>query len=320
MSNYLFLIFFISLIGAPLSSMEEEDPVDGLLESSLKDLESQEISGALITDNLSLFDATIYRVFSTKIKQKIETHLITHESINKDELKTIVRQEIKQFSVRAGTSFTLLSSYIGLNIFYAYVVGKIPYPAVTTTLYTFQTILGLAIGAPILTPALSWLRNKAFNFREFERSTGVHTDLLEGLWYDTSRQLSMNAEMSRNLVVYFLLILQGYQNNIVKINKNNTNNEVKIKELAKELALFLGTTKTLFPELALDNLLISTYMQNFMAHIIELYSINDCELLSSAVKNEMVEVVKTKSNQAKIMPQILVLKNYCEISLLADTY
>ncbi len=298
------------MLNISLYGTKDEQGVEVLLKAELNDIENQFLKDELITDNLSSHEMLVYKIFTTQVKQKLEEHFNTHRSISKEELKTIVWQELKQFSIRSGTSFTLLTSYIGLNILYAWGVAQIPYPAITTTLYTFQTILGLALSAPILTPVVSYLRRRAFNFREFEKSTALDAEDLERQWHCTSREYSLNAQISRIVVTDFLLLLRSYRNTIEIMRV--TGELEDINELAQTLALFLVNIKKNFSDLNFDSPLISAEVQNFILRIKYVYSLRDCEYLFTTIESKVLAITKNSEKKDKIMPHMMVLKNYCD--------
>ncbi|MCA9507134.1 MAG: hypothetical protein KC505_01780 [Myxococcales bacterium] len=291
-----------------------------LLVSELRDIESQRISAEIIAKNLSKAEKYAYKMFLSKVNEKIDTHLEEHGAISKEELRAIVRREIKQFSIQSSTTFVLFTSYIGLNMLYAWGVAQIPYPALTSTLYTLQTILGISLSAPILTPWISRFRNWAFNFRELEKSHAIHIKDYEKLWYGSSRELSMNAEMSRNVTVYFFIWLNNYQDKAERISSRHKDEEKKLDELAKLLALFGVQSKKLFPELSLDNPLVKVEIRNFMNDIAKLYSIEHHSNFFLMVEQYVCDFVQSEDLKDQIMPNVNSLKKYCVMSQVENTY
>ena len=306
------------MLNLPLGAMAGDTEI--LLVSELRDIESQRISAEIIAKNLSKAEKYAYKMFLSKVNEKIDTHLEEHGAISKEELRAIVRREIKQFSIQSSTTFVLFTSYIGLNMLYAWGVAQIPYPALTSTLYTLQTILGISLSAPILTPWISRFRNWAFNFRELEKSHAIHIKDYEKLWYGSSRELSMNAEMSRNVTVYFFIWLNNYQDKAERISSRHKDEEKKLDELAKLLALFGVQSKKLFPELSLDNPLVKVEIRNFMNDIAKLYSIEHHSNFFLMVEQYVCDFVQSEDLKDQIMPNVNSLKKYCVMSQVENTY
>lgn len=317
MNNFV-LLCSILMLNLPLGAMAGDTEI--LLVSELRDIESQRISAEIIAKNLSKAEKYAYKMFLSKVNEKIDTHLEEHGAISKEELRAIVRREIKQFSIQSSTTFVLFTSYIGLNMLYAWGVAQIPYPALTSTLYTLQTILGISLSAPILTPWISRFRNWAFNFRELEKSHAIHIKDYEKLWYGSSRELSMNAEMSRNVTVYFFIWLNNYQDKAERISSRHKDEEKKLDELAKLLALFGVQSKKLFPELSLDNPLVKVEIRNFMNDIAKLYSIEHHSNFFLMVEQYVCDFVQSEDLKDQIMPNVNSLKKYCVMSQVENTY
>ncbi len=280
----------------------------------LCDCENQLLDDTIIRGYLTESEALAFRLFRKTVKEQIEVHFRNDEVMTPSQIKNIIWGALKKSCIRTGTSFSLFACFVGSNILYSWGVEQVPYTWLASTLYTFQTIIDIAVGAPILTPIVSHLTQSAFNFRELKKSSAIMPDALDKLWHKTNEELSMNGEMSRNLVVNFTVFLGTKKNRIEFLVLTVNEDTALFVAIAKELALFTISTKRLFPELPLDNELVEKEVKNFTYGLKNLVPNFDREELFLKIENEVESAGYSNDDTNKIKTQIKILENYWKLS------
>lgn len=304
------MLFFATCLSAFDGQNEK---VSFISQEEIYDTENQQLDFTVLNSSLSMPFYLAFRLYSKTIKERINAHFRLNSTISINQIETIICEEVKTSFIHSGTSLTLFAAFIGTNMLFSWGVDQVPYSWLSSSLYTFQAVTSFAISAPILTPWISYFTQRAFKFRNLTNSSTIKPETLEKLWFATSEQFSMNAEMARNLSVYFIMFINSYKHHLPLLTHNKESTEI-IEILALEISEFLIYSTRLFAELSFDNELIEITLKNFVSSIKNLVPFDKQEQLLKAIEEEVEKIKFNKEDKEKIKTRLNILKQYWKSS------
>lgn len=251
------------------------------------DVENQALDPSLIYAHLTASECVFFRALRNSIIEEIETSFRNHNSLSEEQIKNIIWNQVNVTCKYAATSSSLLLTYIAANIIFSWGIEQLPYPALSSTLYSFQTVVAIALSTPILMPVTSRFTQWAFKFQRQDKKTTINRRAFDQLWHDTNRNFSMNAEMSRNVVQNFLVLLNLFIANAKILVEQTQNDDGRHEAITEVLSIIIFCSGTFYSEIEFNNSLVCHVIEFFVRELHALAPRVDLQTLPEGIKKRL---------------------------------
>jgi len=299
----LFITLFVNLLSfAPVAKASTcPELLADLVKSDLKMAES-------VTKKITFFQKMIERGVEKDLTKLCQMKGCARNGLTSDEVELIVANNIERVA-KIEKGFGQAKAYAGIvsvMVVTSVIQGKL-IPLIPQNFNFLSNLISIfaaygiyVVGEPILSPLTSWLRKKAFNLQTAElikQASAEQNHLFEQVWKATQEKLSINAQMSRNIVGSYIQATVG---NFIEMRRFLIAGD--FHEASVQLSSAIMQLSDRYPDLLDFTFEVKKVLRPYL---IDFDSEADRQLLLSETRKIILKLSPNDTVQLKILTELL---------------